>query len=131
MLTQIYEVSTPEEARSISVIGVDHVGILLGKGEFPRELPLEAAAIVAAAVVPPSKVSALFLTNEVPLIEEWARKLQPAILHVGAAPELLGPNDVTTLKRDLAGMHLMRSIPVVNEASIALARSYDGIVDFW
>jgi phosphoribosylanthranilate isomerase len=35
MLTQIYEVSTPEEARAISEIGVDHIGVLVGDGQFP------------------------------------------------------------------------------------------------
>jgi hypothetical protein len=44
VLTQIYEVSTPEEARLISKIGVDHIGILIGNGEFPRELSIEVAA---------------------------------------------------------------------------------------
>jgi hypothetical protein len=92
MLTQIYEVSTPEEATSISRIGVDHIGVLVGKGEFPRELPVEAAAIVAAAVHPPPKLSALFLTADLSLIEKWARQLRPAIVHLGAAPELLSPD---------------------------------------
>jgi phosphoribosylanthranilate isomerase len=61
VLTQIYEVCTPREARLISKIGVDHIGILVGNSEFPRELSVETAAKVAAAVLPPSKVSALFL----------------------------------------------------------------------
>jgi hypothetical protein len=51
MLTQIYEVSAPEEARSISAIAVDHMRVLDGNGEFPRELSLETAAKVAAAVI--------------------------------------------------------------------------------
>jgi phosphoribosylanthranilate isomerase len=130
MLTQIYEITTPEEARSIRAIGVDHIGILVGKGEFPRELPVVTAAKVAAAVVPPSKLSALFLTADISLIEKWARKLQPAIVHLGAAPELLNPDHVRTLKGRVPGVLLMRSIPVVGETSIAIARSYDGIADF-
>jgi phosphoribosylanthranilate isomerase len=36
MLTQIYEISSPDEARGVSEIGIDHVGILVGDGEFPR-----------------------------------------------------------------------------------------------
>src|SRR2546423_14407083 len=84
----------------------------------------------AGAVRPPSKVSALFLASDISLIEEWARKLQPAIVHLGAAPELLGPGDAVALKSKLPGMLLMRSIPVVDEASIAIARSYEGIADF-
>ena len=83
MLTQIYEVSTPEEARAISAIGVAHIGILVGRGEFPRELPLEEAAEVAAAVLPPAKVSTLFLTADLSLIEDWAARLGPSIVHLG------------------------------------------------
>ena len=130
MLTQIYEVSTTEEARSLCRIGIDHIGMLVGRGEFPREQSMDAAARIAGAVRPPSKVSALFLPSDISLIEEWARKLQPAIVHLGAAPELLGPGDAASLKRKLPGMLLMRSIPVVDEASITIARSYEGIADF-
>jgi phosphoribosylanthranilate isomerase len=130
MITQIYEVSTPEEARSISAIGVDHIGVLVGNGEFPRELSLEAAKNVASGILPASKFSALFLSADLALIQGWARKLQPHIVHLGAAPELLGPADASTIKHKLPGMLLMRSVPVVDEASIEIARSYDGLVDF-
>ena len=130
MLTQIYEVSTPQEARAISAIGVDHIGVLVGDGEFPRELPVEAAREIAAAILPPAKLSALFLTADTGLIEKWARELRPAIVHLGAAPELLSPNDAVALKSRLPGILLMRSVPVIGEASIALARSYAGIADY-
>ena len=130
MLTQIYEVSTTEEARSLCRIGIDHVGILVGKGEFPREQTLDTALTIAGGVRTPSKVSTLFLTPDIPLIEAWTRKLRPTILHLCAAPELLGPEDAAILKSRLSGVLLMRSIPVVGEASIALARSYEGIADF-
>ena len=129
MLTQIYEVSTPEEARSISAIGVDHIGVLVGDGEFPRELSVEAAARVAAAIIPSSKLSALFLTANTDLIETWALQLKPAIPHLGAAPELLSPDHAATLKAKVPGMLLMRSVPVAGEESIEIARSYEGIVD--
>lgn len=66
MLTQIYEVSTRDEARSISGFGVDHIGVLIGDGRFPREISVEAAANVAAAIMPPAKLSALFLTRTSP-----------------------------------------------------------------
>src|SRR5690242_8654228 len=120
MLIQIYEVSTTEEARSLCRIGIDHIAVLVGRGDCPREQTLEAAAAIARAVRPPSKLSALFLTADCSLIERWAKKLQPAILHLGAAPELLSPNDVVVLKRKLPSVLLMRSIPIIDEASIAL-----------
>lgn len=130
MLTQIYEVSTPEEARLISQLGVDHIGVLVGNGEFPRELSIEAAAAVAAAVISPSRVSALFLTADLTLVEEYARKLRPTIVHLGAGPELLSANDTAALKSKLPNTPLMRSVPVVDEESIAIARSYEAIADF-
>ena len=91
---------------------------------------MKAATKVAAAVVSPSKLSALFLTADLSLIEQWAQELQPAIVHLGAASGLLSPRDAAILKRKLPHMLLMRSIPVVNEASIAVAQSYAGIADF-
>jgi phosphoribosylanthranilate isomerase len=83
VLTQIHEVSTPGEARLISKFGVDHIGILIGNGEFPRELSIEVAAEVAAAVRPPLRVSALFLTADLSVIEKSACELCPAIVHLG------------------------------------------------
>jgi phosphoribosylanthranilate isomerase len=130
MLTQIYEVSSPEEARVISVIGVDHIGVLVGDGRFPREQPPKAAIRIAGAVRAPSKLSALFLLTDTTLIEGWTQAIRPAIVHLGAAPELLSPADVAELKCRLPGAVIMRSIPVVGDESVALARSYDGIADF-
>jgi phosphoribosylanthranilate isomerase len=130
MLTQIYEVSTPDEARSISAFGVDHIGILVGEGQFPRELPVAAAARVAAAILPTAKFSALFLTADISLIEEWARELRPAIVHLGAAPELLSPADTARLKQKLPDVAIMRSVPVTGHESLAIARGYDSIADF-
>jgi phosphoribosylanthranilate isomerase len=130
MLTQIYEVGTPAEARAISAIGVDHVGVLVGGGEFPREQPVAAAIAIAAAISPPAKFSALVLTSDIARIVEAARALGPAIIHLGAVPELLTPRDAAALKGQLPGIPIMRSIPVTGEESIALARSYEGIAEF-
>lgn len=130
MLTQIYEISTPEEASALSAIGIDHIGVLVGDGQFPRELPISAASKIGAAIVPPSKFSALFLTHDLSLIASWARELNPAIVHLGASAELLSPQDVASLKRMLPGIVVMRSIPVFSEESVAIAESYVGIADF-
>ena len=54
----------------------------------------------------------------------------PAILHLGAAPPHLSPAQVQTLKTQFPQVALMRSIPVVDESSIILARSYDGLADW-
>jgi phosphoribosylanthranilate isomerase len=129
MLTQIYEVSTPEAAEAISAIGVDHIGLLVGTGEFPREQPLAEAMRIAAGMRRPSKLSALFLSADPAWIVATARALGPDIIHLGAAPELLPPGAVAEIRAKLPGLPLMRSIPVVDAQSIALAASYVGLAD--
>lgn len=130
MLTQIYEISTPDEARAVSEIGIDHVGVLVGDGEFPREQPLDRAGEIAAAISAPARFSALFLAARPEFIVTWARALKPAIVHLGAAPELLGPAEVASIKAALPGSLIMRSVPVFGEESIDFARSYEGIADY-
>lgn len=130
MLTQVYEISSPDEARSVSSIGVDHVGVLVGDGRFPREQPITAAAKIAAAIVPPAKFSALFLTADTSLIADWVRELCPSVVHLGASPDLLSPAHVAMLKENLPNRLIMRSVPVSGEESLAIAQSYDGIADY-
>jgi phosphoribosylanthranilate isomerase len=125
MLTQIYQISTAEEARAVSALGVDHVGVLVGGGEFPREQPLAAAVKIAAAIMPPAKFSALFLTADLSLIEAWTRELCPSIVHLGASPDRLSPTHVAMLKQKVSGSAFMRSVPVSGEESLAIAQSYD------
>jgi phosphoribosylanthranilate isomerase len=129
MLTQIYEISSPEEARAISAIGVDHIGVLVGPGEFSREVPLAAAAEIARAIAAPSKFSALFLSSDASMVERWARELRPAIVHLGAAPQLVSPTATRALKEKLPDALVMRSVPVSGEESIVIAQSYEGIAD--
>jgi hypothetical protein len=35
MLVQIYEVTSGEEASALTKLGVDHIGVLVGRGSFP------------------------------------------------------------------------------------------------
>lgn len=129
MLTQIYEIGTPEEARAISAIGVDHIGILVGDGRFPREQPVAAARWIATAISRPAKFSALFLAADLGLIEQAVRELGPDIIHLGAAPDRLSAHQAAAIKETFPNRLLMRSVPVVGEESLAIAREYDGIAD--
>ena len=130
MLTQIYEVSSAAEAAAISAMGVDHVGVLVGDGSFPREQQPARAIEIAAAIAAPSRFCALFLSADVAYIARVARELKPSIVHLGAAPELLTPEHAAQLKPLLADMPIMRSVPVVGPESLAIARAYEGIANF-
>ena len=130
MIVQIYEVTTPAEARTLGEMGVDHIGVLVGDASFPREQTIEKAREIFAAIPAGSKASALSLSHDVDLIVRITTALMPDILHLGAAPQHLSPAQVRTLKTGFPQVALMRSIPVVDESSIALARSYDGVADW-
>jgi phosphoribosylanthranilate isomerase len=130
MIVQIYEVTTPAEARTLGAMGVDHIGVLVGDGSFPREQTIEKARELFAAIPSGSKASALSLSHDVDLIVQIAAALLPDILHLGAAPQHLIPAQLRTLKAEFPQVSLMRSIPVVDDSSIALACSYDGVADW-
>jgi phosphoribosylanthranilate isomerase len=130
MLTQIYEVSSAAEAAAISAMGVDHVGVLVGDGSFPREQPPARSTEIAAAIAAPSRFCALFLSADIAYITRVARELKPSIVHLGAAPDLLTAEHVSQLKALLADMPIMRSVPVVGPESLAIARAYEAIADF-
>lgn len=130
MLTQIYEIASPHEAESISSIGVDHIGVLVGDGEFPREQSVAKAKRIAEGIRPPAKFVALFLIADTARIETWATQLRPSIVHLGAAPDLLSPARVAALKAGLPASQIMRSVPVSGEESLGIASDYEGIADF-
>jgi phosphoribosylanthranilate isomerase len=130
MLVQIYEISSAQEAAALVRMGVEHIGVLVGDGSFPRELSVASALEIGASVGPPSRLCALFLSSDIALVAEAVRQLRPAIVHLGAGPNLLGPNEVLALKRAIGNLPIMRSVPVTGLESLGIARSYQDIVDF-
>ena len=129
MLVQIYEISSPEEAKALGELGVDHIGVLVGDGSFPRERTIDQARLIFSAMPSPSKGVALVLSSEVQLIKQVISELKPTILHLGASTDLLTPSTLRDLKKQCGPLVVMRSIPVVGDESIAIAKSYDGIAD--
>jgi phosphoribosylanthranilate isomerase len=130
MLVQIYEVSTPEEASALSRIGVDHIGVLVGKGKFPREQSYAATRQIFAAVSASAKKLSLSLADHVEELAEVVEETRPDLLHLGTRPEALLPSQVAELKASFAKLKIMRTIPVRDENDIAIARTYEGIADF-
>jgi phosphoribosylanthranilate isomerase len=130
MLTQIYEVTSAQEAAAISEMGVDHIGVLIGDGSFPREQSVTSAVEIAASIRRPSKLCALFLSSDLAYVVRAIRELAPAIVHLGAAAELVTPEHVLDLRRGVPGILVMRSVPVVGLESIDVAQRYEGIADF-
>src|SRR5690348_2974520 len=98
MIVQIYEVQSPEEGVALARRGVDHVGVLIGNGAFPRELPADRATAIFAALPPSAKRVALSLSADPAEVARVVEQTRPDIIHIGAAVELLSVGDTLALK---------------------------------
>jgi phosphoribosylanthranilate isomerase len=130
VIVQIYEVQSAAEAAAVAACGVDHVGVLVGFGAFPREVAPAMAQAIFAARPSGTTYIALSLSADPAEIDRIVVEARPDIIHIGAAPELIGPEAVATLKARHPGVRVMRSIPVVDGAAVAIAQAYQGIADF-
>jgi|SRR5688572_16374429 len=130
MIVQIYEISSATEAQEVAACGVDHIGVLVGDGRFPREIKIASAKTILAAIQALAKKVVLTLSDDLSAIENIATQLQPDIVHLGSLMEAITPGDVLELKKKIPSIQIMRSIPVIGERSIEFAKQYDGIADF-
>lgn len=130
MIVQIYEVNSFEDAIALAKRGVDHIGVLVGDGSFPRELSPRAAAAIFDALPPNSTSVALSLSSSPKQIAEVVEKTMPDILHVGAAIDLITVDHVRALKQRFSDVGWMRSIPVVSGDAVEWAKAYEGIADW-
>ena len=129
MLVQIYETQDASEARALEAVGVDHIGVLVGRGRYARELRPPQARRIFDAITQARRV-ALSLSDDLEEVVEVVVETGPDILHLGTVPEALGPEAVATLKTGFPDVKLMRTIPVIDERSLLLATQYDGLVDY-
>jgi phosphoribosylanthranilate isomerase len=129
MLVQIYEIQTPREAIALAALGVDHIGVLVGDGAFPRELPADRAKAIFAALPPSAKRVALSLSGDPAEVARVIEQTRPDIIHIGAAVELFSVRDALALKAAFPDVLIMRAIPVIDEPSIECARAYREAAD--
>lgn len=129
MIVQIYEVRTPEEASKLVGLGVDHIGVLVGPGSFPRELTSEQAQAIFRATLPSKRV-ALSLSSDPSEITRVVEETEPDILHIGATIELFSPEKTSELKAKFPQLQIMRAIPVTGPEAISWAKQYDGVADW-
>ena len=130
MLVQIYEVQTPEEAVALARLGVDHIGVLVGDGVFPRELSIARTNAIFAAVPAGHKRVALSLSADPEEVARVARETRPDIIQVQAAIDDFSVAMMRVLKTRFPQILIMRAIPVIDETSIEIAASYQGVADF-
>ncbi len=130
MIVQIYELDDPQDAIRIAALGVDHIGVLVGNGQFPREIMPSRASIIFEAVPKSVKRVALSLSADLNTIVNIVEEVRPDIIHIGAAIDLFSLQQMRELRRSISSVAIMRSIPVVGIESIDLARQFSQVSDF-
>ena len=129
MLVQIFEVQTPEEAAALAGLGVDHIGVLVGDGAFPRELSIARTSAIFTAVPAGKKRVALSLSANLEEVIRVVAETRPDIVQVQAEIDF-SVAMTRVLKMRYPQIPIMRAIPVIDEASIETAASYQGVADF-
>jgi phosphoribosylanthranilate isomerase len=130
MLVQIFEVQTPGEAAALVRLGVDHIGVLVGEGAFPRELSIAQTNAIFAAVPASHKRVALSLSADLEQVARAVEETRPDIVQVQAAIEDFSVAMTRALKARFPAVPIIRAIPVIDETSIETAASYRGVADF-
>jgi phosphoribosylanthranilate isomerase len=130
MLVQIFEVQTPEEAAALVRLGVDHIGVLVGEGAFPRELSITQTKAIFAAVPAGHKRVALSLSADLEHVARVVDETRPDIVQVQAEIEDFPVDMTRALKERFPQTPIVRAIPVIDGTSIEIAASYQGISDF-
>jgi phosphoribosylanthranilate isomerase len=130
MLVQIFEVQTPEEAGALARLGVDHIGVLVGDGSFPRELSIARTKAIFAAVPAGHKRVALSISANLEEVARVVEETMPDIVQVQAEIDDFSVTMTHAFKTRFPEIPIMRAIPVIDETSIQTAASYRGAADF-
>ena len=122
MIIQIYEVHTVNEALAVANLGVDYIGAVVGNEAIPGIISFAQAAEISRALSGKAKSVALSLSCN---LQDWTTLIEtarPDILHLGARPQKIPLSDVGKIRKIFPHVKVMRSIPVINEQSVAVAQ---------
>ena len=130
MIVQIYEITTVAEALKLAEMGVDNIGVAVGKGTYVNEIHPYKAKEIFLALPENVKGVALTLLSNLEEIREIVSESEPDILHIATSPESILPQHIEAIKKDYPELEIMRTIPVIGEESVAAAMVYDGLCEY-
>jgi phosphoribosylanthranilate isomerase len=144
MLIQIYEIQTPEEARMMIDLGVDHVGsVLVSAQEWKNPVLYSAIRQVRSSG---RKSSLIPLFSQIDIIAKAVAYYQPDILHLCDTLPLGSSDEMAlhgilerqaTIRDRFPELELMRSIPIGENGlghmvpSLELAALFEPVSDWF
>lgn len=130
MIVQIYTMQTPDEARAVAGLGVNHVGITPSALGLPGEVDLPTARAIVEAVRGVATAVALSVDEDLDTIEAMVRAVEPDILHLCGEFGTVPPPAIRALRARLPGVKVMQAIPVGGTESIGDALAYQDVADY-
>lgn len=127
MLTQIYGLTTVEDARAVDGLGADRIGVVVDEGIPTWDSVDEAAARAIADTVRSAQLVALSLSTDPDRIGHTAELIRPAALHLARA-HLMDPGVLEELRGTFAG-ELMLTVPVSGPESLDTASRLARLAD--
>jgi phosphoribosylanthranilate isomerase len=129
VLTQIYGITTPEDAALVNALRPDHVGVVLDEGVQTWDTVDPATLRAILAELRDVAVVALSLATERDRILRTAEAVKPAWLHLARAADGLSPAQVAALRAEIAPVRLMVTIPVRDLSALDLAERFAPCAD--
>lgn len=130
MKTQIYTMQSVEEAQAIVALGVDHVGITPSDCGLPGEVDADTARAIVEAVGDSVVCVAISVESDLDAIEAMVNAVRPHILHLCGLENTLPPGAVGILKNRISNVEIMQAISVAGPEAVAVAHSYEDVVDY-
>jgi phosphoribosylanthranilate isomerase len=121
---------TPEEARAVAALGVDHLGVTPAQRGLPGEVDFATARAILEAVRGQALCVALSVETDPDAILAMVRAVEPEILHLCGLAGSLPPQAVRELRTELAGLPVMQAISVTGPEAIDAALAYQAVADY-
>jgi phosphoribosylanthranilate isomerase len=129
VLTQIYGLTTVDDATAVDRLGADHIGVVLDEGIDTWDSVDESTAVAIAKAVNNARLVGLSLSTDPDRIMATVELLQPEIVHLARAHEMASAT-VQSLRERLAPRALMLTVPVRDHDSFTVADRLGAHADF-
>jgi phosphoribosylanthranilate isomerase len=129
VLTQIYGITTAEDAALVNALAPDHVGVVLDEGIATWDsvdVPTLRAILSELRDV---AVVALSLSTERERILRTLGAVKPAWLHLARAADGMTPALVAALRAEIAPVRVMLTVPVRDAAALETAERFAPCAD--
>jgi phosphoribosylanthranilate isomerase len=130
VITQVYGITTPEDAAMVAALGPDHVGVVLDEGYGTWDAVDERGAKAIVRELDAATVVGLSLSLDADEIMRTVDTIGAQIAHVVRVTDAWQPDDVSALRDRLGPVRLMCTVGVRDVSAIAVAQRFAPVCDF-